>query len=460
LLNAPVRLQSVITRLRPDPRRRSSQAIRFHRRTVRAAQEIRVRAESLAATAQLAPGTPATPPVRRTWGIRGRRPFGAEAVLPVAVASIVLGASFVSWLPGTTSGPTGGPTGDGPGPRIAIGGVGYGTEGNGPGDDQFGATSGDDAPADPSAGGIPTFDLTAIDPDALAMQSQPDGEPAIRGPFLADGTLLKPIAVDTRVPDGKGLLRTYTVRSGDTLTGIANRFGLSMMTIWWANNLKTKDLTIGQALRVPPVDGLVVTVREGDTLESIAAAHDVDAGTIYEMNGLEDRILVAGQTLVLPGATGDRIATPKPKPTAKPVVRSGGGSVRPPTTYHGGGFAWPVVGGNNYVSQYFHYGHYAIDIAADYGSTVRAAAGGTVIFAGWKNNGGGYQVYVAHGSGLYTTYNHMSAITVGRGQVVGRGQQVGRVGQSGVATGPHLHFEVWRGPVWDGGSRINPMLYL
>jgi murein DD-endopeptidase MepM/ murein hydrolase activator NlpD len=118
------------------------------------------------------------------------------------------------------------------------------------------------------------------------------------------------------------------------------------------------------------------------------------------------------------------------------------------------------VGGGNYISQYFHYGHYAIDIAADYGSRVRAGGSGTVIWAGWKSNGGGYQVWIAHGSGLYTTYNHMSSITVGRGQHVGRGQQVGRVGQSGNATGPHLHFEVWRGPVWDGGTRVNPLGYL
>ncbi len=110
----------------------------------------------------------------------------------------------------------------------------------------------------------------------------------------------------------------------------------------------------------------------------------------------------------------------------------------PPATYTGGTFIWPVVGGDNYISQYFHYGHYAIDIAADYGSTVRAAGAGTVTFAGWKSNGGGYQVWIAHGSGLYTTYNHMSAITVGTGEHVGRGEQVGRVGQSGNATGPHL----------------------
>ena len=120
---------------------------------------------------------------------------------------------------------------------------------------------------------------------------------------------------------------------------------------------------------------------------------------------------------------------------------------------------WPVIGGDNYISQYFHYGHYAIDIAADYGAKVVSSASGKVIFAGWKSNGGGYQVWIAHGSGIYTTYNHMSAITVSRGENVSRGEQVGRVGASGLATGPHLHFEVWSGRVWDGGTRVNPLKY-
>ena len=141
--------------------------------------------------------------------------------------------------------------------------------------------------------------------------------------------------------------------------------------------------------------------------------------------------------LVLPGAKGAPIPTPKPTP--KPDNNGGGGgrrrrrrrrSSRPsgPVHYNGGQFHWPVVGGGNYISQYFHYGHEALDIAADYGSHVVAAAGGRVIFAGWKSNGGGYQVWISHGGDLYTTYNHMSAITVGDGQSVGRGQQVGRVG--------------------------------
>jgi murein DD-endopeptidase MepM/ murein hydrolase activator NlpD len=185
---------------------------------------------------------------------------------------------------------------------------------------------------------------------------------------------------------------------------------------------------------------------------------------IYETNGLEERDLIVGQTLFLPGAVGQYVPRPKPvvvKPTRSNIA--GGGSrttVRPPATYSGGAFMWPVVGGQNYISQYFRYGHYGLDIAADYGSKVRASGSGTVIFAGWKSNGGGYQVWIAHGSGLFTTYNHMSAVSVGRGQSVAQGEQVGRIGQSGWATGPHLHYEVWRGEVWSGGQRVNPLIYL
>jgi murein DD-endopeptidase MepM/ murein hydrolase activator NlpD len=116
-----------------------------------------------------------------------------------------------------------------------------------------------------------------------------------------------------------------------------------------------------------------------------------------------------------------------------------------------------VPGG--WISQNYHSSHPAIDIAAPEGTRVLAAAAGTVIFAGWNNNGGGYQVWIAHGSGLFTTYNHMSAVLVSVGQHVGRAQQVGRVGMTGNATGPHLHFEVWHGMVWGDGVRVNPLPY-
>ena len=287
---------------------------------------------------------------------------------------------------------------------------------------------------------------------------------AVEGPFIDDGTLVKPIAVDTTVPDGSGLVQKYKVKKGDKLGDIATQFKVSPMTIVWANNLKSKtDFKKGDTLRIPPVTGLIVKVAATDTLATIASKYGVDGTDILVTNGIDDPNLVVGQVLVLPGAKGKAIPKPSIKPSTRLNKYGGGGGVSHsggPKTYTGGRFLFPVVGGDNYISQYFHYGHYAIDIAADYGTTARAAAGGTVIFAGWKSNGGGYQVWVAHGSGLFTTYNHMSAISVGRGQHVGRGQQVGRVGQSGNASGPHLHFEVWRGPVWDGGRRVNPLGYL
>jgi murein DD-endopeptidase MepM/ murein hydrolase activator NlpD len=272
--------------------------------------------------------------------------------------------------------------------------------------------------------------------------------------------------VDTEVADGSDLVKTYKVKAGDTLVDIARKHDVSMMTLWWANKLKSKDdLHRGQVLRIPPVSGLVIEVKPGQTLEGLAKEHKVTTAKIIKTNGLEDEQLVVGQVLVLPGAKGEPIPTPKPtkKPTTKSnsSTKSGGssgGSARPPKTYSGGNFAWPAPGGR--ISQYYHYGHYGLDIDGSTGDRIVAAAGGTVTFAGWKSNGGGYQVWIAHGSGLYTTYNHMSGVSVGRGQRVSKGQKIGRMGATGYASGSHLHFEVWRGPIWNGGRRVNPLAYL
>jgi murein DD-endopeptidase MepM/ murein hydrolase activator NlpD len=389
--------------------------------------------------------------------------IGPDRAVAMAVAGVLIGATAITFSTAHPATNTGNTVGYGSGPRIALGGGGGAAE------------------AEPGSTGLTADGRTGTvvfgqpeppnsdDNQFAAVGFAPGPEPSdVGGPFIDDGTLVKPIAVDTSVPDGADLVTTYKVKSGDTLVGIAQKFGVSMMSLWWANDLKSKDdLHIGQVLDIPPVTGLIVTITADDTLEALADDYNVNGEDILATNGLDDSNLVVGQVLVIPGAKGDPIPTPKPKPTNKPRPAStkppssgGGGHSRPPAHYSGGDMLWPVVGGHNYISQYFHSGHYALDIAADYGTTVRAAASGTVTFAGWKNNGGGYQVWVAHGDGLFTTYNHMSAISVGHGQHVGRGQQVGRIGQSGDATGPHLHFEVWRGPIWAGGTRVNPLLYL
>jgi murein DD-endopeptidase MepM/ murein hydrolase activator NlpD len=85
--------------------------------------------------------------------------------------------------------------------------------------------------------------------------------------------------------------------------------------------------------------------------------------------------------------------------------------------------------------------HTGVDIAAPRGTPVRAAADGTVLFAGWYG-GYGRLIVIDHGQGLSTLYGHLSAILVGTGVRVTRNQVIGRVGSTGYATGPHLHYEV------------------
>jgi len=97
--------------------------------------------------------------------------------------------------------------------------------------------------------------------------------------------------------------------------------------------------------------------------------------------------------------------------------------------------------------------HSGVDIGASYGSTIRAADTGLVVYAGWRG-GYGKCVIIDHGSGVATLYAHMSSISVSAGQVVKRGGTIGAVGSTGLSTGPHLHFEVRR-----NGCPVNPLSY-
>ncbi len=115
--------------------------------------------------------------------------------------------------------------------------------------------------------------------------------------------------------------------------------------------------------------------------------------------------------------------------------------------------AWPVPAGS--VSQYYHAGHLALDIAAPYGAQVSAAQAGVVTSAGWRANGGGYVISIDHGNGMITVYNHLGSIGVSPGQLVSAGEAIGGVGCTGMCTGPHVHFEVIVNGVID-----NPLRYL
>jgi murein DD-endopeptidase MepM/ murein hydrolase activator NlpD len=124
--------------------------------------------------------------------------------------------------------------------------------------------------------------------------------------------------------------------------------------------------------------------------------------------------------------------------------------------------SWPVASRSSYVSRGFTSYHKAYDLAAPRGTRIVPTMSGTVVFAGWRSNCGGYQVWVSHGNGLYTAYYHMSREISWKGRGVTRQQStLGYVGATGCATGPHLHIEVWHGYPWHSGSyRVSPWRYI
>jgi murein DD-endopeptidase MepM/ murein hydrolase activator NlpD len=148
-------------------------------------------------------------------------------------------------------------------------------------------------------------------------------------------------------------------------------------------------------------------------------------------------------------------ATPVSPPpvTPEPANTIAAPQVGAATAARGGKLLWPLPGG--VITQYYHAGHLALDIAAPAGTRVNAAEGGVVVWAGWRNNGGGYVISINHGNGMTTVYNHLGSIWVSPGQYVSAGQGIGGVGCTGMCTGPHVHFEVIVNGVID-----NPLRYL
>lgn len=141
------------------------------------------------------------------------------------------------------------------------------------------------------------------------------------------------------------------------------------------------------------------------------------------------------------------------------AAASGVGYSNGSTVVGTGQFSWPVPSCTYLTSRFglrvhpitgVTKSHTGIDIGAESGATIVAADGGTVVLAG-VNSGYGNCVMIDHGNGYKTLYAHMSSIAVSNGQAVSKGDTVGYVGSTGLSTGPHCHYEVWK-----DGSRIDP----
>jgi len=279
-----------------------------------------------------------------------------------------------------------------------------------------------------------------------------------------------------RLPPG---VQVYTVGKGDTLERIAKTYDLRIIDIVSANpDLASLDkLPLGTKLYIPTKSkGLLVKVGEGDTLDGIARRYGVKLEDLAKTNDITDPLsLKQGDMLIIPGVAAQeamarleerrkeeqRLAEERRRRLAaeraarlRQVAYKGGTSAK--------GFQWPLSSFK--ITAYYHDSNYyrrfrrvhtGIDLAAPQGTPIYAAKAGVVTAAGWSRVGYGYYVKINHGGGVETLYAHMSRIAVRAGQQVKQGALIGYVGRTGFATGPHLHFEVRI-----GGRTQNPWSFL
>jgi murein DD-endopeptidase MepM/ murein hydrolase activator NlpD len=288
------------------------------------------------------------------------------------------------------------------------------------------------------------------------------------------GAGVKPLAdiIDPRSP-----IVEYRTQGGDSISGIAQRYGVTMDTIL-ANN-PTLDATHPNLIQrdmviiIPRKDGILYKVAYGDTVAKIVNQYDnIDSDTVvaYKPNNISNpNQLEQGQYVLLPGAT---IKPPPPPPPPPPAASPGNPGAGPGVGNTSGGTAPKPSGGKfkNFPLAAWHgisdpfgvsrgAGSYHTGIDLDmYGfafSPIFSVCDGTVISTEYLTYSYGYHVIVDCGDGWTTLYAHMSQINVNPGQKVSAGTTLGMTGLTGFTTGHHLHFEIR----YNGGY-VNPALYL
>lgn len=225
----------------------------------------------------------------------------------------------------------------------------------------------------------------------------------------------------------EGVLR-YTVKEGDTISVVAAKFGISVNTIIWANHLADSNLIQpGQEIVVLPVSGVLHEVQEGEGIETIAAMYGVSAERIRTSN--RGKNIAPGDTVIVPNA--------------KPVVQTTRQSWLPNVD---GYLKLPVQDGWNWGMLHDD----AVDISAECGAPIYAAAEGLIVEVGatdaWSGGYGGY-VKIKHPfHDVETLYAHTSLNEVEIGDYVEKGQEIAKIGNTGRVKGPtgcHVHFGVF-----------------
>jgi murein DD-endopeptidase MepM/ murein hydrolase activator NlpD len=233
------------------------------------------------------------------------------------------------------------------------------------------------------------------------------------------------------------LYGSYTVQKGDIIGDIAEKFGLNQDTLISCNGIKNSRLIqIGQVLKIPNQDGILYTVKKGDTLSAIAEKYQSGPEAIQTANELFSEAVQSGTALFIPGARLDWVNLQE---------------------INGDLFIWPISG---YITSSYGFRkspftgarqfHSGLDIGSPTGTAIRAAMSGRVSVVGWDDAFGNY-VVVSHHSGYRTLYAHLNVVRIKSGAYVGTGERIGDVGSTGLSTGPHLHFTVYK-----NGVTVNP----
>ena len=240
--------------------------------------------------------------------------------------------------------------------------------------------------------------------------------------------------------------QTYRVKSGDMIGFIADEFNVTQDTIISVNNIKQSRLIQpGQYLKIPSMPGIIYTVKKsGETPASIAEKYEINVEKCALVNNLSaDTLLSAGTSLFVPDAELDWATRQEINGDLFKKPLSARYWLSSPYGWRDSPF--------NEGKRTFHGG---LDMAVAQGTPIYAALDGTVTAAGYNATYGNY-VIITHHSGYKTLYGHMSAITCKKGNFVYTNTMIGKVGSTGMSTGPHLHFTVYK-----NGKTVNPSLLL
>ena len=249
---------------------------------------------------------------------------------------------------------------------------------------------------------------------------------------------------DIPVDDGENALSymSYRIKKGDMIGKVAEQFGVTQDSIISVNNIRnSRTIQVGEYLKIPTKPGILYTVKKnGETIETIATEKKVDSEKCSEANHIAlKQELSEGTTIFLPDA----------KLSWSELQEINGDLFRKPiraSWYRSSNYGWrsnPFTG-----SRSFHSG---VDMACPMGTSVYAAMPGRVVETGYNATYGNY-IILQHTSGYKSLYGHLSAILITRGSYVTQDSRIGKVGSTGMSTGPHLHFTVFK-----NGRTVNPV---